>query len=73
METTVAPPAAPIAPSGLSTTNVTETSLTLNWVNDELVNPVDGYTVQMATDSAFSVNLQEFSVAAGVTSLVFTR
>ena len=71
-ETTIAPPAAPAAPSGLSTTNVTETSLALNWVNNELVNPVDGFTVQIATDSGFSVGLQEFTVAGNVTSLDFT-
>jgi hypothetical protein len=71
-ETTIAPPAAPAAPSDLSTTNVTETSLALNWVNNESVNPVDGFTVQIATDSGFSVGLQEFTVAGNVTSLDFT-
>jgi len=71
-QASVSVPVIPIAPSDLSTANVTETSLTLNWVNNELVNPVDGFTVQMATDSGFSVGLQEFTVAGNVTSLDVT-
>jgi len=55
----------PAAPSNLSVTNVTRTSLTLNWQdnsNNEL-----GFTIQRATNSSFTKNLVTFDVGADVT------
>jgi len=72
VETTLPLPSVPAAPTSLAATNITQISMTLNWTNNELVAPVDGFTVQIATDSGFTTNLQEFTVGAGVTSLDVT-
>jgi titin len=66
----VPPPTVPLAPSGLSATNVAQTSLTLNWVDNS--NNEDGFTVEMADIADFSTVLNTFPVGAGVTSLPVT-
>jgi titin len=56
----------PAAPSNLSVTNLTQTTLTLNWTdnsNNEL-----GFTIQRATNSSFTQGLATFNVGAGLTS-----
>jgi FtsP/CotA-like multicopper oxidase with cupredoxin domain len=72
-EATAAVPAdatPPAAPSNLSVSNVTQTSLTLNWQdnsNNEL-----GFTVQRATNSAFTRNLVINGVGPDVNFYDFT-
>jgi predicted phage tail protein len=65
---TVPPDAtAPAAPSNLSASLVTQTTLTLNWQdnsNNEL-----GFTIQRATNSGFTRNLVPVDVAPNQTSL----
>jgi predicted phage tail protein len=54
----------PAAPSNLSATNVLQTTLTLNWLdnsNNEL-----GFTIQRATNSGFTKNLVSINVGANV-------
>jgi FtsP/CotA-like multicopper oxidase with cupredoxin domain/fibronectin type 3 domain-containing protein len=56
----------PAAPSNLAATNVTPTSLTLNW-QDNSVNE-DGFTIERAKNSSFTKNLATFDVGPNVTS-----
>ena len=56
----------PAAPSNLAATNVTQTSLTLNW-QDNSVNE-DGFTIERAKNSSFTKNLATFAVGPNVTS-----
>jgi titin len=63
----VMPPEAtpPAAPSNLSATLVTQTTLTLNWLdnsNNEL-----GFTIQIATNSSFTKNVVNINVGSNVT------
>jgi hypothetical protein len=58
-----------VAPSNLSAANVTETSLTLNWMDNS--NNEDGFNVQIANVNDFSTVLATIPVGAGVTSLDF--
>jgi hypothetical protein len=64
----IVPPDAtpPAAPSNLSVSNVTPTSLTLNWQDNS--NNETGFTIQRATDNSFTKNLATFTVGADVTS-----
>jgi predicted phage tail protein len=57
---------APAAPANLSATNVTQTSLTLNW-QDNSANE-DGFTIQRATNTGFTKNLVTSAAGANVTS-----
>jgi hypothetical protein len=69
-EATVSTPEGPpVAPSGLSATNVTEISLTLNWVDNS--NNETGFTVEMAADSDFATILQTITTGADATSQDF--
>ena len=64
---TVPPDAtAPAAPANLTATNVTQTTLTLNWLDN--ANNETGFTIQRATDSSFTKNLVTFNVGVDVTS-----
>ncbi|HLE15886.1 MAG TPA: fibronectin type III domain-containing protein [Anaerolineales bacterium] len=57
----------PAAPSNLSATNVTQTTLTLNWQDNS--NNETGFTIQRATNSSFTKGLVTFTInAADVTS-----
>ncbi len=57
---------APAAPSNLSATNLTQTSLTLNWQDNS--NNETGFTIQRAENSSFTKNAVTFNVGANVTS-----
>jgi fibronectin type 3 domain-containing protein len=61
---------APAAPSNLSASNITRTSLTLSWADNS--SNEDGFTVQVATNSSFSAGLQTLSAAANATSVDIT-
>jgi hypothetical protein len=63
-------PTAPVAPSGLSATNVTRNSLTLRWVDNS--NNEQGFTIQMSTGSGFTT-FTPFSAGANATSLAITN
>jgi FtsP/CotA-like multicopper oxidase with cupredoxin domain len=64
---TVPPDAtAPAAPSNLTATNLTQTTLTLNWQDN--ANNETGFTIQRATNSSFTRNVVTFNVGADVTS-----
>jgi len=56
----------PAAPSNLSVSNVTQTSLTLSWQDN--ANNETGFTIQRATDSGFTRNLMTVNVGANITS-----
>jgi len=56
----------PAAPSNLSATNVTRTTLTLNWQDNS--NNETGFTIQRATNSTFTRNLVSVNVGPNVTS-----
>ena len=59
----------PVAPTNLLVTNRTQSSLTITWQdnsNNEL-----GFTVQIATDKAFTQSLQTFTIPANVTTYYF--
>jgi len=60
----------PVAPSSLSATNITQTSLTLNWL-DNSANEA-GFTVEIATNTGFTANLLSLDVGPNATSLNFT-
>jgi hypothetical protein len=60
----------PLAPSSLSAANVTQTSLTLNWVDNSA--DETGFNVQIAAIADFSSILNSLAVGADVTSLDFT-
>ena len=63
---TVPPDATPpAAPSNLSATNVTQTSLTLNWQDNS--NNEAGFTIQIATNSTFTRNLVTINVGPNAT------
>jgi len=63
---TVPPDATPpAAPSNLSASNVTRTSLTLNWQDNS--NNETGFTIQRARNSTFTKNLVTFTVGPDVT------
>jgi titin len=55
----------PAAPSNLSASNITQTTLTLNW-QDNSVNEA-GFTIQRAQNNSFTKNMVEFDVGPGVT------
>jgi len=57
---------APAAPSNLSASNVQQTTLTLTWTDNS--NNESGFTIQRATDSAFTKNLVSINVGPNVTS-----
>ncbi|HET9908304.1 MAG TPA: fibronectin type III domain-containing protein [Anaerolineales bacterium] len=64
---TVPPDAtAPAAPSEVTATNLTQTTLTLSWLDNS--NNETGFTIQRATNSSFTRNLVTFTVGADVTS-----
>lgn len=67
---TTSPPTIPAAPSNMTTANATQTSITLNWLDNS--NNEVGFTVQIATNNGFSQNLQTITVGANVTSYTFT-
>ncbi len=54
----------PAAPSNLSATNVTRTSLTLNWQDNS--NNETGFTIQVATNNTFTRNLVTLNVGPNV-------
>jgi len=56
----------PAAPSNLSATIVTQTTLTLTWQDN--ANNEQGFVIERATNSSFTKNLVTFSVLTGVTS-----
>jgi hypothetical protein len=56
----------PAAPSNLSVTNLTQTSLTLNWADNS--NNETGFTVQRAENSSFTKGLVSVNVGPDVTS-----
>jgi hypothetical protein len=45
-------PTLPARPTGLSATNITQTSLTLNWLDNS--NNESGFTIQVATNNTFT-------------------
>ena len=55
----------PARPTNLTVTNLAQTSLTLNWTDNS--NNETGFTVQLATNSSFSSNVQTFSHTIGGT------
>jgi FtsP/CotA-like multicopper oxidase with cupredoxin domain len=67
---TTSPATIPLAPSLLTTTGNTQTSITLNWVDNS--NNETGFTVQIATNNAFTNNLQTLTAGANATSSNFT-
>ncbi len=64
------PATIPLPPTNLTTSNVTQTSITLNWVDNS--NNESGFTVQIATNNGFTQNLQTFTTGPNATSYVFT-
>jgi len=56
----------PAAPSGLFVSNVLQTTLTLNWLDNS--NNETGFVIQRATDTNFTKNLVSFLAAANATS-----
>ena len=56
----------PTAPSGLSATAITRTTLTLNWTDNS--NNEGGFTIQRATNPTFNNGLQTFTAGANVTT-----
>jgi titin len=60
----------PAAPSNLAASNIAATALTLTWQDNS--NNEAGFRIQVATNSSFSSNLVEFTVAPDVTSLDVT-
>jgi titin len=56
----------PAAPSNLSASNVQQTTLTLSWMDNS--NNETGFTIQRATDSAFTKNVVNINVGPNVTS-----
>jgi titin len=60
----------PAAPSGMTTANNTQTSITLNWQDNS--NNEAGFTVQIATNNTFTNNLQTFTAGPNATSWNFT-
>ncbi len=67
---TTSPATIPAAPSNMTTANNTQTSITLNWVDN--ANNEAGFTVQIATNNVFTANFQTFTVGPNVTSWNFT-
>jgi hypothetical protein len=55
----------PAVPSNLLATNVTQTTLTLNWQDNS--NNETGFTIQRATNNSFTKNLVTFNVGPDVT------
>jgi len=60
----------PAAPSNLSATAITQTSLTLNWTDNS--NNETGFTIQRARNSGFTRELVSVTVGADVTSFDVT-
>jgi predicted phage tail protein len=56
----------PAAPSNLSASNVTQTTLTLNWIDNS--NNETGFIIQRATNSSFTRGLVTVNVGADITS-----
>jgi hypothetical protein len=54
----------------MTTANVTQNSITLNWLDNS--NNEEGFTVEIATNNAFSTDLQTFTAGANVASWNFT-
>jgi titin len=57
---------APAAPSNLTAINVTQTTLTLTWLDNS--NNETGFTIQRATNSSFTRNLVSIPLGANMTS-----
>ena len=55
----------PEAPTGLTATRNADTSVTLNWTNTAA--SASGFQIQRATDSAFTQNVQTFTITPSVT------
>jgi predicted phage tail protein len=55
----------PAAPSNLSATNITQTTLRLNWQDNS--NNETGFTIQIATNNTFTRNLVTINVGPNVT------
>jgi hypothetical protein len=64
------PATIPAAPANMTTSNITQTSITLNWVDNS--NDEAGFTVQIATNTGFNNNLQTITVGPNMTSWNFT-
>ncbi|HEY6074014.1 MAG TPA: fibronectin type III domain-containing protein, partial [Anaerolineales bacterium] len=59
-------PVPPAAPSNPFASNITRTSLTLNWLDNS--DNETGFTIQIATNGRFNANLQTFTVGPNVQS-----
>jgi hypothetical protein len=62
-------PPAPVPVWGAFTVNPAGTSVTLNWTTTDSANTT-GYTIQRATNTAFTANLQTINVTGGTTLTV---
>ncbi len=66
----VVPP--PLAPTSLTATVNSPTSVTLNWVNTASTIPTTGYTIQRATNTTFTTGLTSFNVPGNATTNTYT-
>jgi len=67
---TTAPPPPPAAPSGLTATAQSPTSVLLNWIDNS--NNETGFTIQRSTSSTFGGTITTFTVGANVTTFTDT-